>query len=329
MKVSNKRVFAFMAKASQAYYAGEPIITNEEYDALERTFEQLLVSDGGDTPHFQRMYSLQKHYVKDGTPPLDINQCVESFKLDGAAISLLYTKNSQGILELTLALTRGDGIKGRNITDKAMKIPTIPFLLEEAGDLDVLQVTGEVVAWASMPNARNYASGALNLKDIDEFVDRVIDGGMIFVPYDTSSTKPTTYLETLDWLQNIGFCMSILDRNLAEIYPTDGMVYRLNNNAAYTSLGYTNKFPRGAFALKEEQEGVETTLLDVIWQTGKSGKVTPIALLEPVKIGDATISRATLNNIEYIRALNLEIGCRVLLIRSGEIIPKIIGRVDP
>ena len=111
-------------------------------------------------------------------------------------------------------------------------------------------------------------------------------------------------------------------------YPTDGLVYRLQDSVEFERLGYTAKHPRGAFALKEQAEGVETTLIDVVWQLGKSGVVSPVAILDPIEIGGATVSRATLHNIEYIRDLNLEIGCRVSVIRSGEIIPRIIGRIE-
>ena len=92
-------------------------------------------------------------------------------------------------------------------------------------------------------------------------------------------------------------------------------------------MGYTSHHPRGAFALKEQQTGVESTLIKVEWQVGKSGVVSPVAILEPVKIGDATISRATLHNLDYIRELDLEIGCSVEIIRSGEIIPRVVRRV--
>jgi len=92
-------------------------------------------------------------------------------------------------------------------------------------------------------------------------------------------------------------------------------------------LGYTAHHPRGAYALKIREKGVETTLLDVVWQTGKSGKVTPVAILEPIEIDDAQISRATLNNMAYIESLNLEIGCQVEVIRAGKIIPCVIGRL--
>jgi DNA ligase (NAD+) len=93
-------------------------------------------------------------------------------------------------------------------------------------------------------------------------------------------------------------------------------------------MGYTAHHPRGAFALKEQKKGVVTQLLGVEWQVGKSGVVSPVAILSPIKIGDAVVERATLHNIEYIRGLNLEVGCSVEVIRSGEIIPRILRRID-
>ena len=86
--------------------------------------------------------------------------------------------------------------------------------------------------------------------------------------------------------------------------------------------------PKGAYALKKRQKGEITTLVDVLWNVGKSGVVAPVAILKPVEIDDAIISRATLHNMAYIEALNLRIGCQVEVIRSGEIIPRIVRRVD-
>ena len=86
-------------------------------------------------------------------------------------------------------------------------------------------------------------------------------------------------------------------------YPTDGSVYRLNDQKAFKKMGYTAHHPRGAFALKEQKEGVHTELLDVVWQVGKSGTVSPVAILSPVEVDGAIVSRATLHNIEYIRSL--------------------------
>jgi DNA ligase (NAD+) len=111
-------------------------------------------------------------------------------------------------------------------------------------------------------------------------------------------------------------------------YPTDGLVYRVDDNKEFNRLGYTNHHPRGAFALKEQKEGVPTILLDVVWQVGKSGAVSPVAILKPVEIGGAIVAKATLHNIEYIEGLNLELGCEVEVIRSGEIIPRIVRRLN-
>lgn len=311
------KILSFMQAATAAYEEGLPIISDEEYDALERRYGQLL-GTAGEVEHYERMYSLKKHYDRDGERPLNTNECLETPKLDGAAVSTLYIC---GVF--ALGLTRGDGFKGRDVTDKLRHL--VPHFLE-GEHREIVQVTGEVVAISAVENSRNYASGALNLKSIDEFLQRKTDGKMKFVAYGVSPTNNKLYVSDLNSLETSGFD-TVRSFDSSE-YPKDGIVYRLNDNVKFKELGYTDKFPRGAYAYKQDQESVTTKLLDVIWQTGKSGKVTPIAILEPVLIGDATIARATLNNIAYIEALELEIGCNVEVIRAGEIIPKIIGRAD-
>jgi DNA ligase (NAD+) len=111
-------------------------------------------------------------------------------------------------------------------------------------------------------------------------------------------------------------------------FPDDGKVFRIDSNAEFQRAGYTAHHPRGSFALKRKAPGVVTKLLNVIWNVGKSGVISPVAILEPVKIGEATVSKATLHNIRFIEDMNLEIGCMVEVIRSGEIIPKIVRRVS-
>ena len=110
-------------------------------------------------------------------------------------------------------------------------------------------------------------------------------------------------------------------------FPQDGIVFRLNEYAKFNELGYTSKHPRGAFALKERKGGIITKLLDVEWQVGRSGVVSPVAILEPVTIGEAKVSRATLHNMKYIQELDLEIGCLVEVVRAGEIIPRVLRRI--
>jgi len=217
---------------------------------------------------------------------------------------------------LSLALTRGDGKLGRDITDKIATL--VPLEIATPG---VVQVTGEVMAPRSITNSRNFAAGSLNLKDLEEFKTRPL----VFVAYDLIEHGFNEWTTAMKLLVLDGF-NTVLDFDTKD-YPTDGTVYRINDMAQFKKLGYTSHHPRGAFALKEQKEGVETTLLDVVWQCGKSGVISPVAILDPIKIGDAVVSKATLHNIEYINGLNLEIGCTVEVIRSGEIIPRIVRRV--
>lgn len=305
----------FLEHAVKKYYEGDPIISDEQFDVLADVYKfndvGHQITDG--IPHIHRMYSLQKFFDIEDAP--DSKEYVSSPKLDGAAVSLVYIKG-----ELQLALTRGDGKHGKDITDKMQhKVPTW-IAGKPAGE--VVQITGELVAPKSIPNARNYAAGALNLKDTNKFLERNVS----FVAYDMQPSHLLRWTGTLEYLFISGFATVIHVQD--DVYPTDGLVYRINENTLFDKQGYTAHHPRGAFALKERKEGVVTTLIDVEWQTGKSGIVTPVAILDPIIIGDAEVSRATLHNIEYIQSLNLEIGCKVEVIRSGEIIPRILRRVD-
>ena len=305
----------FLQKASEAYYNGNPIISDAEFDILSSHFDYKDVGYKvtGGIEHFHPMYSLENYWDLEDAP-FDIEKAIATPKLDGAAISILYVNGL-----LVLALTRGDGKRGRNITDKIKLI--VPNTLKE-NLLGFMQVTGEVVARKDVKNARNVAAGALNLKDVDEFMSR----DLAFVAYDALNPEVDNWTDKMSYLSESGF-KTVLDGEDLSIYPTDGVVYRINNMAEYASMGKTSKFPKGAFALKEKKRGVITKLLDVIWQISAKGALSPVAILEPVDIGDATVSRATLHNIDYINDLDLEIGCSVEVIRSGEIIPRVVARV--
>ena len=236
----------FLDKMSELYYEGTPAISDAEFDLLaeKHNYNQVgyVVTDA--ISHVYQMYSLQKCF--DITKaPLDVNLCTVSPKLDGAAVSLLYVDGN-----LELALTRGDGIQGRDITDKMrMLVPT------EIRDTGLIQVTGEVVAPKEIPNARNYAAGALGLKSLTEFATRPL----IFVAYDALPRQASHYEGSMTVLRMMGL-RTVTNFDTSN-YPTDGLVYRLKNSVEFERLGYTSKHPRGAFALKEQAEGVETTLL--------------------------------------------------------------------
>ena len=305
----------FLAYAAAKYYAGEPIITDAEFDKLAKQYNFEDVGAPVDisraVPHAYRMYSLQKCF--EGEPLIELpgDLVIETPKLDGAAVSILYIN---GVI--ALALTRGNGVAGQDITDKIRTL--VPAYITAGG---VHQITGEVAAPKHIPNARNYAAGALNLRDMDEFATRELT----FIAYGITPSVNEGFLDDMSMLmrdQFVTVCSPDLD-----IFPQDGRVFRVNDNALFEELGYTGKHPRGAFALKEIPEGIVTVLEDIEWRVGRSGVVAPRAIITPVKVGDATVSYATLHNIAHIRKLDLELGCKIEIIRSGEIIPKVIRRV--
>lgn len=310
----------FLDTASKAYYAGNPIISDAQFDQLAESCGYGKVGakqHGNVEQHLYRMYSLQKFYEDEGQArPLEgIRDVVTSAKLDGAAISLVYVGGN-----LVRGLTRGDGVEGQIITDKLLATNIVPHTIPVH---TTVQITGEIVAPINIENARNYAAGALNLKSTDEFRERALS----FFAYGVTPSPNKTYREDQAMLKQWGFGV-ITEEHLDKIFPCDGVVFRVNDNQVFEDMGYTAKHPRGAYAKKERAQHVETKLLDVEWQVGKSGKVTPIAILEPVYIGDALVSRATLNNPGFIEMLDLQIGDTVAVIRAGEIIPCILHKVD-
>lgn len=316
-----KNLIDYLDLCSIAYYNGIPLISDATFDILAESvgYSKLGTTPQGRTEkHFYPMYSLQKVYVGEDTHPLvdyAANEKDTTPKLDGAAISLLYVEG-----ELVRALKRGDGIEGEPITDKLLSTNLVPLKINSKG---ILQITGEVCAPSYIKNARNYAAGALTLKDVAEFKTRAIT----FFAHGVYPQLSDKYIGDLKALQRLGFS-TVIDKDITCVYPTDGVVFRVSDNAEFYNLGYTSKHPRGSYALKERSDGVDTTLLDVVWQVGKSGKITPVAILEPVLVGDAIVNRATLNNVGFIEALGLEIGDTVKIERAGEIIPRVMCKID-
>ena len=310
----------YLDEASIAYYSGSPIMPDAVFDRLAEASGYARIGAKQHEnlgKHYYPMYSLQKYYEDEGASPLvGITDITTSPKLDGAAVSLLYIDGN-----LAQVLCRGDGIEGTDLTEKFIaRKDLVPLKVPR---LDVFQVTGEIVAIKEIPNSRNYAAGALNLKDIAEFKTRAIS----FYAYGVYPPQGTTFVRDMVLLITQGF-QTIIAKELHNIYPCDGVVFRVNNNATFESMGYTAKHPRGAYAKKDRQTAVETTILSVEWGVGKSGKVTPVAILEPIYIGDKLVSRATLNNPGFIEMLNICIGDRVGVVLNGEIIPGITHKVE-
>jgi DNA ligase (NAD+) len=319
--MNKQQVSNYLDRCSDAYYAGSPILDDATFDRLADLVGYNKVGatvSAGKVRHLFQMYSLQKHYEDEGAHPLaNVSGAVAMTpKLDGAAISITYIDG-----KLVQVATRGDGIEGQDVTDKFLSTNSlIPHTVPVKG---AYQITGEIVAPKHIENARNYAAGALNLKDTDEFRTRAIE----FFAYGVQPYITSTFDDDMAALESWGF-KTVFEPEINKIYPCDGVVHRIVHNASFVNLGYTGKHPRAAFALKERQEAVETVILDVEWGVGKTGRVSPVAILEPVMIGDALVSRATLNNPGFIEMLGIEIGDTVAVIRSGEIIPKILYKVN-
>lgn len=314
------KIKAFLDSASASYYNGEPVISDEAFDRLAESVGYSKVGakqHENVCKHFYPMYSLQKYYEDEGVMPLaSYKDKVCTPKLDGAAISLLYIDGM-----LALALTRGDGTEGTDITDKMYSRRTLVPLLTPRTDIH--QVVGEIVAAKEIFNSRNYAAGALNLKDLAEFNTRAIS----FYAYGVYPYANDTFTEDMNELTHYGF-QTVFANDLHHIYPYDGLVFRLNSNKEFTTLGFTAKHPKGAYAKKERAGAVETTIISVEWNVGRTGKVTPVAILDPISIGDKRVSRATLNNPAFIEALGICIGDTVGVILGGDIIPCITHKVD-
>ena len=317
-----------LEQASKAYYEGNPIMTDEAFDTLSDLIKNPRVGytvEGSRVRHPFRMYSLNKWYAHQGAkhPLFEYSGPVLTTpKLDGASISVVYEEGM-----LSQVATRGDGREGIDITNK-FSLRTnfmVPKTLHPNASFlrdDTIQILGEIVAPKTIPNARNYAAGALNLKDPEEFLSRELS----FIAHGVYPAIKDTYKGNMNLLASWGF-RTVLQSDYNE-FPQDGIVWRIDNEADFVEKGYTSHHPKGAFALKEPTEKQYSILRDVIWQVGKSGVVSPVGIIDPVLIGEATVSRATLHNIAYIQKLGLEIGCKVEVIRSGEIIPRITGRVE-
>jgi DNA ligase (NAD+) len=284
-----------------------------------------------------------------GGEPFEV--CCE-MKYDGLSISLSYVDG-----RLTQAVTRGDGVQGDDVTRNVKTIRAIPLVLPGKGYPREFEIRGEILMpWASFErlnrereaaeeplfaNPRNAASGTLKSLDSSVVANRQLDA---FLYYLLGEELPAEgHYENLQAAAQWGFKISqgmkkvhsveeILDfiqywdterRNLP--VATDGIVLKVNSLRQQRALGFTAKSPRWAIAYKFKAEREQTRLLEVTYQVGRTGAVTPVANMEPVQLAGTTVRRATLNNEDFIRSFDLHIGDMVYVEKGGEIIPKIVG----
>jgi len=271
-------------------------------------------------------------------------------KLDGLAVSLKYEHG-----KFVQAVTRGDGQTGEDITQNAKTIRNLPLWIADAADIELLEVRGEVLMpkagferlnrlaeekeGKTFANPRNAAAGSLRQLDPAIAASRPL----AFYGYSVNQGLPDT-IDTqsgaLAWLTELGFTVSavevvanpraaqtyyesVIESRASLPFEIDGMVIKVNSLALQQQLGYLSREPRWATAYKFPAETVMTRLKDIEWQVGRTGQITPVGKLEPVKVGGVTVSNVTLHNFGEIQRLDVRAGDTVSVHRAGDVIPKV------
>ncbi len=271
------------------------------------------------------------------------------YKFDGLTVCLTYENGA-----FVRATTRGNGVVGEDVTAQVLTIKSFPLTISYKGTLEVrgeavirLSVLEKYNQTASEPlkNARNAVAGAIRNLDPKITQSRKPDIYFYDVNY-LSDGAPMSQTNAHEFLKKEGFKVfdyfkvcALVDEVINAVKEietlrkeidvlTDGAVIKVDEAAVREEMGFTDKFPRWAMAYKFVAEEITTLLKDVIWQVGRTGKLTPLALLEPVELAGATVSRATLNNYGDILRKDVKIGSRVLVRRSNEVIPEILGATE-
>lgn len=319
---------------------GEPISAFEKHNHIEKLFSLDKATDEEQlTAFFQRLLKVTPVFPKFSI----------EYKFDGLTVCLTYDKGM-----FVRATTRGNGITGEDVTAQVLTIKSFPLKIEYKG---LLEVKGEAIISLSalekynqtaaepLKNARNAVAGAIRNLDPKETQKRKPEIYFYDVNYiEDNSLK--TQEECIDFLKSNGFkvfnfirfantpnevigAIKEIELSRKELdVLTDGAVIKVDDLQLRDRLGSTEKFPRWAIAYKFDPEETTTILEDVIWQVGRTGKLTPLALLQPVDLCGVTVKRATLNNAGDIERKGVKIPSRVLIRRSNEVIPEILGTTE-
>ena len=299
------------------YDKAAPVLSDQEYDTLYDKLKLMEERQGwadsssptlnvgaspGKVKHPFKLYSLRKVYEAD---EIDKEFTIVSVKIDGANLSITYNKDGS----IRHALTRGDGEFGEDVTHLIKYIKGIPSKISNS---NTTTVVGEVVTdKKDVLNFRNFVSGSLGVKNPEDIKDREL----LFIAHDVLGLDQN-YTQRMQYASSQGFFDSLTFEGINN-YPTDGWVYRVDSYKEEKYLGYTSKYPRFAVALKTKGAYTAvTTIQDVVWSLGRTGAVTPVAVVDPVVIDDATISRVILHNIEFIEQNNLGPGDQIVIERQ-------------
>ena len=329
---------------------------NSPTQRVGRDFNQNFVQ----VAHKYPMLSLGNTYSREELEEFDARvrklageevQYACELKYDGTSISLTYVHGA-----LTQAVTRGDGEKGDDVTANIRTIRTIPLRLK--GDFpEEFEIRGEILmpfavfnqlnqekaeaGEALFANPRNAAAGTLKLQNSSQVAKRKLDCYLYYMPGEETPAdthignlnkarewglQVAPYLQEANSIAEVWDFISYWDKERAHLpVPIDGIVIKVNSIEKQHLLGYTAKSPRWAIAYKFKAERVETPLVNVVYQVGRTGSITPVANLEPVHLAGTTVKRASLHNADIIAGLDLYEHDHVYVEKGGEIIPKIVG----
>lgn len=286
--------------------------------------------------------------IHEGTNRNEVDYNVE-LKIDGLAMSLVYENG-----ELQYCATRGDGITGEDVTTNVLTIPSIPTRINIKERVEIrgevymphesfisLNKAREEAGEPLFANARNAAAGTIRNLDSNVAKSRKLDAWWYYLQ-DAENYGVKTQSEALDFISNLGFKVNpnrIVAHSYDDIinyidkytqlrkdlpYDIDGIVLKVNNLDLHNEIGYTAKTPKWAVAYKFPPEEVITKLKDIIYTVGRTGKITPNAVLEPVRVAGSLVQRATLHNEDFITEKGLMIGDYVVLRKAGDIIPEVV-----
>ena len=325
---------------SPTQHAGGKVI--EGFEKAEHKIPMMSLSN---VFNESEIVAFDERIKKEGVNP----KYVAELKIDGLSVSLLYEKG-----KLVRAATRGDGLVGEDITHNAKTIKTIPLVLKEPVDIEVrgeifmnkktLEELNERRKKDNQPllqNCRNAAAGSIRQLDSKIAAERKLDTFIYHLP-NPLDYNLHTHEESLEYMKSLGFKVNPNNRlvgNINELlefieekavlrpnlpYDIDGVVIKVNEIEQQQKLGYTAKYPKWATAYKFPAEEVVTKLTDIIFTVGRTGQITPNAVLEPVIVAGSTISRATLHNEDFVKEKGLKIGDIVSIRKAGDVIPEVV-----
>jgi DNA ligase (NAD+) len=358
-----KELESQIIKHKALYYQGKPEIPDIEYDKLEEKLRKIApdsyaltlvgsaVKDSIKIKHETKMLSLNKTYdLNDLISWIDNKEVLVTQKIDGVSCSLIYSGGS-----LKLAKTRGDGSFGENITSKINWMDVIP---KEIISREDVEVRGELFCTEEMffklsqemidigldrpSSQRNIVAGLMGRKDHQE-----LSRYLSFMAFEVVTKKDEfeTEEQKIQWLKTNKFETPDFEitKNKSKIekvieatkdfmingaYQIDGLVITYNQVAQHRELGYTSHHPRYRIAFKFAGEAKITSIKEIEWSVSRNGILTPVAIVDPVELSGAMISRVTLHNYGVVKQFSLKAGDKIEIIRSGEVIPKFLSVVE-